>query len=59
MRKGNVFEGWLEGVLCFLLIYKYEIDLENYIGDDLELGKCRLVWYFFYILCYNVFLCNV
>ncbi|CAN7046534.1 unnamed protein product [Brassica oleracea var. botrytis] len=44
MRKGNVFEGWSEGVLCFPPTYKYEIDSENYIGDDPESGKRRPAW---------------
>ncbi|KAF3588437.1 hypothetical protein F2Q69_00030120 [Brassica cretica] len=44
MRKGNVFEGWSEGVLCFPPTYKYEIDSENYIGDDPESGKRTPAW---------------
>ncbi|KAL0700369.1 hypothetical protein Bca4012_056491 [Brassica carinata] len=44
MRKGNVFEGWSEGVLCFPPTYKYEIDSDNYIGDDPESGKRRPAW---------------
>ncbi|KAH0849942.1 hypothetical protein HID58_095941 [Brassica napus] len=44
MRKGNVFEGWSGGVLCFPPTYKYEIDSENYIGDDPESGKRRPAW---------------
>lgn len=57
MRKGNVFEGWSEGVLCFPPTYKYEIDSENYIGDDPESGKRRPAWYFFtyYVTAYIFF----
>ncbi|CAH8384143.1 unnamed protein product [Eruca vesicaria subsp. sativa] len=44
MRKGNVFEGWSEGDLCFPPTYKYELDSENYIGDDSESGKRRPAW---------------
>ncbi|XP_010461239.1 PREDICTED: type I inositol polyphosphate 5-phosphatase 1-like isoform X3 [Camelina sativa] len=44
MTKGNVFEGWSEGTLDFAPTYKYEIDSENYIGDDPESGKRRPAW---------------
>jgi len=45
MTKGNLFEGWSEGTLDFAPTYKYEIDSENYIGDDPESGKRRPAWY--------------
>ncbi|KAJ0235577.1 Type I inositol polyphosphate 5-phosphatase 1 [Hirschfeldia incana] len=44
MRKGKVFEGWSEGALCFPPTYKYEINSENYIGDDPESGKRKPAW---------------
>jgi hypothetical protein len=44
MTKGNLFEGWSEGTLDFAPTYKYEIDSENYIGDDPESGKRRPAW---------------
>lgn len=44
MRKGNVLEGWSEGALCFPPTYKYEINSENYIGDDPESGKRKPAW---------------
>ncbi|CAA7018662.1 unnamed protein product [Microthlaspi erraticum] len=44
MTKGNVFEGWSEGALGFPPTYKYEIDSENYIGDDPESGKRKPAW---------------
>lgn len=50
MRKGNVLEGWSEGALCFPPTYKYEINSDNYIGDDPESGKRKPAWYCFYTL---------
>ncbi|XP_056842593.1 type I inositol polyphosphate 5-phosphatase 1 isoform X2 [Raphanus sativus] len=44
MRKGNVLEGWSEGALCFPPTYKYEINSDNYIGDDPESGKRKPAW---------------
>ncbi|ESQ33387.1 hypothetical protein EUTSA_v10007233mg [Eutrema salsugineum] len=44
MKKGNVFEGWSEGTLSFPPTYKYEINSENYIGDDPESGKRKPAW---------------
>ncbi|KAK9748720.1 hypothetical protein RND81_02G075700 [Saponaria officinalis] len=34
LRKGRVFNGWCEGVLSFPPTYKYEIDSDNYVGQD-------------------------
>ncbi|CAH2035262.1 unnamed protein product [Thlaspi arvense] len=45
MTKGNVFEGWSEGTLDFPPTYKYEINSENYIGDEQESGKRKPAWY--------------
>ncbi|XP_024010001.1 type I inositol polyphosphate 5-phosphatase 1 isoform X2 [Eutrema salsugineum] len=51
MRQGRVFEGWSEGTLDFPPTYKYEIDSENYGGNDPKSGKrtpawCdRIIWY--------------
>ncbi|VVB11694.1 unnamed protein product [Arabis nemorensis] len=44
MRKGHVFGGWSEGTLGFPPTYKYEIDSENYIGDEPESGKRKPAW---------------
>ncbi|CAN8303530.1 unnamed protein product [Cochlearia groenlandica] len=44
MSKGNVFEGWSEGTIDFPPTYKYEINSENYIGDEPESGKRKPAW---------------
>ncbi|KAL9245062.1 hypothetical protein vseg_018758 [Gypsophila vaccaria] len=45
LRKGRVFNGWCEGVLSFPPTYKYEIDSDNYVGEDpTKAGRRTPAW---------------
>ncbi|XP_047341327.1 type I inositol polyphosphate 5-phosphatase 2 [Impatiens glandulifera] len=39
LRYGHVFEGWREGSINFAPTYKYEINSDNYVGEEYKEGK--------------------
>ncbi|XP_021737629.1 type IV inositol polyphosphate 5-phosphatase 3-like isoform X1 [Chenopodium quinoa] len=43
-RKGHVFDGWSEGILKFPPTYKYEMNSDNYYGEDLKVGRRNPAW---------------
>ncbi|KNA24167.1 hypothetical protein SOVF_017500 [Spinacia oleracea] len=43
-RKGRVFDGWSEGILKFPPTYKYEMNSDNYIGEDPKVGRRTPAW---------------
>ncbi|CAH9078468.1 unnamed protein product [Cuscuta europaea] len=44
LKKGRTFDGWAEGILNFPPTYKYDINSENYIGEDAKCGKRTPAW---------------
>ena len=38
-RSGHVFDGWKEGVIDFAPTYKYEINSDRYVGENLKEGE--------------------
>ncbi|KAJ6819801.1 type IV inositol polyphosphate 5-phosphatase 3-like isoform X3 [Iris pallida] len=44
LKRGHTFDGWSEGVIKFPPTYKYEINSEKYIGDDLKGGRRTPAW---------------
>jgi hypothetical protein len=44
LKKGRAFDGWTEGILEFAPTYKYEVNLEKYIGDDQRGGRRTPAW---------------
>ncbi|XP_038698374.1 type IV inositol polyphosphate 5-phosphatase 3-like isoform X2 [Tripterygium wilfordii] len=44
LRKGRAFDGWSEGTLTFPPTYKYELNSENYYGDDPKAGRRTPAW---------------
>ncbi|XP_022892768.1 type I inositol polyphosphate 5-phosphatase 2-like isoform X2 [Olea europaea var. sylvestris] len=39
LRSGHVFDGWKEGVISFAPTYKYEINSDRYVGENLKEGE--------------------
>ncbi|CAK9179187.1 unnamed protein product [Ilex paraguariensis] len=39
LRSGHVFDGWKEGVIDFAPTYKYEINSDRYVGENLKEGE--------------------
>lgn len=44
MKKGNVFNGWSEGILNFPPTYKYKMNSDNYTGGDPKAGRRTPAW---------------
>ncbi|XP_057993474.1 type IV inositol polyphosphate 5-phosphatase 3 isoform X3 [Hevea brasiliensis] len=44
LRKGRAFDGWTEGTLNFPPTYKYEINSDNYYGEDSKAGRRVPAW---------------
>ncbi|XP_040999138.1 type IV inositol polyphosphate 5-phosphatase 3-like isoform X2 [Juglans microcarpa x Juglans regia] len=44
LKKGRAFDGWSEGTLNFPPTYKYEINSENYYGEDPKVGRRTPAW---------------
>ncbi|XWS23498.1 hypothetical protein CRYUN_Cryun28dG0019100 [Craigia yunnanensis] len=44
LRKGRIFDGWSEGALNFAPTYKYELNSENYYGEDPKIGRRTPAW---------------
>ncbi|XP_035541813.1 type IV inositol polyphosphate 5-phosphatase 3-like isoform X2 [Juglans regia] len=44
LKKGRAFDGWSEGTLNFPPTYKYEINSENYYGEDPKAGRRTPAW---------------
>ncbi|XP_039117333.1 type IV inositol polyphosphate 5-phosphatase 3-like isoform X2 [Dioscorea cayenensis subsp. rotundata] len=44
LKKGRVFDGWTEGDLSFPPTYKYEVNSEKYIRDDLKGARRTPAW---------------
>ncbi|KAG5612436.1 hypothetical protein H5410_023717 [Solanum commersonii] len=44
-KKGRAFDGWSEGTLNFPPTYKYEVNSENYCGEDPKSGRRNPAWY--------------
>ncbi|KAK9266906.1 hypothetical protein L1049_027165 [Liquidambar formosana] len=41
LRSGHVFDGWKEGLINFPPTYKYEIDSDRYVGENLKEGETK------------------
>ncbi|KAL2894459.1 Type IV inositol polyphosphate 5-phosphatase 3 [Bienertia sinuspersici] len=44
LRKGRVFDGWSEGKLSFPPTYKYEMNSDDYYGEDPKAGRRTPAW---------------
>ncbi|XP_010681317.1 type IV inositol polyphosphate 5-phosphatase 3 isoform X2 [Beta vulgaris subsp. vulgaris] len=43
-KKGRAFDGWSEGILNFPPTYKYEMNSDDYYGEDPKVGRRTPAW---------------
>ncbi|GAB2244961.1 hypothetical protein Droror1_Dr00000454 [Drosera rotundifolia] len=44
LKEGRAFDGWSEGALVFPPTYKYEMNSDNYTGEDPKVGRRTPAW---------------